>query len=317
MPEKDSLVSYVIGTGSEPYKSSSATANFAAVMAIAARVYKPFDAKFAARALSAAGNAWRWLDKYPDVRFHNPPGVGTGTYDSDNGDSARLWAAAELWRTTRQDEYNRYFLAHFMETRSSVGPTGPPSWEEVGPLALWTYVFAAGGDANAKRLLREDLLQAANAIVARTTANRYRVSLGTAEYKWSSNSIAANYGMELLVANAMGPDRRYVDSALDDLHYLLGRNTFSLSWVTEVGENAFQHPHHRPSAAMPSLPPWPGLLSGGPNSHRDDAVTKALPPNLPPAKVYADDAGSYSSNEVAINWNAGLVFLLAGVLPQR
>jgi hypothetical protein len=26
---------------------------------------------------------------------------------------------------------------------------------------------------------------------------------------------------------------------------------------------------------------------------------------------------SYASNEIAINWNAPLVFLLAGVLPER
>jgi hypothetical protein len=30
--------------------------------------------------------------------------------------------------------------------------------------------------------------------------------------------------------------------------------------------------------------------------------------------VYADDQGSYASNEVAINWQAALVFLLAGTL---
>ena len=49
MPEKDRLVSYVIGTGSDPFKSSCATGDFAAVMAIAGRVYKPFDAEFAAK----------------------------------------------------------------------------------------------------------------------------------------------------------------------------------------------------------------------------------------------------------------------------
>src|SRR6185295_11851151 len=45
MPENDKLESYVIGIGKEPYKSSTATADFAAVMAIAARVYRTFDAE--------------------------------------------------------------------------------------------------------------------------------------------------------------------------------------------------------------------------------------------------------------------------------
>jgi hypothetical protein len=40
----------------------------------------------------------------------------------------------------------------------------------------------------------------------------------------------------------------------------------------------------------------------------------ALPAGLPPEKVYADQTASYASNEIAINWQANLVFLLAGQL---
>jgi endoglucanase len=39
-------------------------------------------------------------------------------------------------------------------------------------------------------------------------------------------------------------------------------------------------------------------------------------PDLPPAKMYIDDQESYASNEIAINWNAPLVFLFAGVLSE-
>jgi endoglucanase len=80
-----------------------------------------------------------------------------------------------------------------------------------------------------------------------------------------------------------------------------------------VGEHPFEHPHHRPSAAHPGEP-WPGLLSGGPNAGRQDAILVVLPKDLPPAKVYADQQASYASNEIAINWQAALVFLLAGEL---
>jgi endoglucanase len=61
--------------------------------------------------------------------------------------------------------------------------------------------------------------------------------------------------------------------------------------------------------------PWPGLVVGGPNVGRQDAVLSALLKDLPPAKVYADEQASYASNEIAINWQAPLVFLLAGELP--
>lgn len=42
-----------------------------------------------------------------------------------------------------------------------------------------------------------------------------------------------------------------------------------------------------------------------------------LPPATPPARCYLDDQESYAGNEVAINWNAPLVFLLAGVMGAK
>ena len=120
--------------------------------------------------------------------------------------------------------------------------------------------------------------------------------------------------MFLLIASRFQPGSVFVDAARDNLHYLLGRNAFSLSWVTQVGENPYRYPHHRPSASGKQPGPWPGLLSGGPNKDRQDAVLAAFPKDLPPAKVYADKMASYASNEIAINWQASLVFLLAGEL---
>jgi endoglucanase len=119
--------------------------------------------------------------------------------------------------------------------------------------------------------------------------------------------------VQLLVANELRADPRYVDAARDVLNYLLGRNPFSLSWVTGVGAVSVRHPHHRPSGSDRNPEPWHGLLAGGPNRGRQDEPLRALPAGLPPARVYVDDQASYAGNEVAINWNAPLVFLLAGL----
>ena len=315
MPEKDKLVSYVIGTGQEPYKSSCATADFAAVMASAARAFRPFDHAYADRALAAARKAWAWVTDHPDVTFHNPPGISTGGYDDASCADERLWAAAELWRTTGDAPYENYFLAHYAEFH----PTAmrPQWWANVSNLALWTYVLGGGKNAAAVNDIRRESLAAADQIVERTAGDGYHVSLARIDYDWGSNGNVANYGVLLLIANVFHPDAKYRNAALDNLHYLLGRNTFSLSFVTRLGENPYRHPHHRPSAAGNNPEPWPGLLSGGPNPGRSDAVAQKLPPDLPPAQVYVDDERSYSTNEVAINWNAALVFLLAAELPGK
>jgi len=318
LPHLDKVPSVVIGTGSEPYKSTGATANLAAVMAIAARLYKPFDAGFAAECLAAARKAFAWTEKYPNVAFNNPPGVNTGGYGDRNFADERLWAAAELYRTTGEDAYHQYFLSNYEPLRKSIRPVGPQSWNNVGTLGLWTYALGKGKNAAALDAIRKDSIAAADAIVQRAAANGYRITMTPSDYVWGSNGVVANYGVQLLVANALQPNPAYVNTALENLHYLLGRNPFSLSYVTQLGSNPYRHPHHRPSGADNNPEPWPGMLSGGPNrSPQDPAMKTRLKPGTPPARMYVDDQESYASNEIAINWQAPLVFLFAGVQPGR
>jgi len=316
MPEDDKLPSEVIGTGSEPYKSTCATADLAAVAAIAARVYKPYDPKFSERNWDAARKAWQWTEKNPNVAFKNPAGISTGEYGDSDCRDERIWAAAELWRTSGDAAYSDFFLKNYADFQPKLDAPAAEGWREVAPMGLWTYALAnrKGSDASAIAAIRKSSIDVAKRIAQRTEADPYRVSLVAKDYIWGSNGVAASYGLQLLVANAFSPDPAFVNAAEDNLHYLLGRNTFSLSWVTQLGEHPYRYPHHRPSGADKNEEPWPGLLSGGPNAGRQDAVLAALPKDLPPARVYADDQGSYASNEIAINWQAALVFLLAGSL---
>ncbi len=316
MPDADPLASEVIGTGQAPYKSTCATADLAAVLAIAARLYAPYDEAFAADSLSAARRAFAWTESHPDVLFKNPAGVSTGEYGDSSCRDERLWAAAELWRTTREPQYEAFVTQHADALMNTIRDTGPPSWPSVAPMGLWSYALDRATETELARRIRAASKAAADAIVARTSAHGYRISLTTTDFVWGSNGVAANYGVQLLVAHALAPERAYVETALDNLHYLLGRNTFSLSFLSRVGANAFRHPHHRPSGADRNAEPWPGLLSGGPNRRKQDPAMQKLP-DLPPAKMYIDDQESYASNENAINWNAPLVFLLAGVQPEH
>jgi endoglucanase len=315
MPEDDKLPSVVIGTGAAPYKSTCATADLASVAAIAARVYRKFDPAFAALNLAAAKKAWTWTEQYPNVLFKNPQGVVTGEYGDSNCGDERLWAAAELWRTTGDATYQKYFLDHRAEFMNTLHSQPPENWAQVAPMGLWGYALSGRSDTDRTTVkdIRTAIIAAARDVVSNTQANPYHVSLRTKDYVWGSNGVAANYAVQLLVANEISPDSAFVDAALDDIHYLLGRNTFGLSWVTQVGSNPYRHPHHRPSGADNNAEPWPGLLSGGPNANRQDAVLAKLT-DMHPARAYADDQDSYASNEVAINWQASLVFALAGLL---
>jgi endoglucanase len=312
MPERDALMSEVIGTGEEPFKSTCATADFAAVMSIASRCYADYDLKFAERCRNAARAAWDWAEAHPAVTFRNPPGIGTGGYGDEHCGDERMWASAELWRTTGEAEYEQGFLAGLSGDLGQLH-IGVPGWGNVESLACWTYAMAPWpGRAEVKAAIREKTLAAARGLAERRVANGYGTTMQERDYDWGSNAVAANQAVVLAMAAHFWPRERgqLMDAALGNLHYLLGRNCFGVSWVTQVGTRPFEHPHHRPSVADGIAAPWPGLLSGGPNRHPGDEVARRVATG-PPMRMWVDDAGAYSMNEVAINWNAPLVFLLA------
>src|ERR1035437_5836413 len=89
-------------------------------------------------------------------------------------------------------------------------------------------------------------------------------TLSLSDYIWGSNGVAGNQSLQLIVTHRLQKNYEFRQAAAENLHYLIGRNCFDLSWVTQLGPKAFQHPHHRPSAAGNIAAPWPGLLSGGP-----------------------------------------------------
>lgn len=305
MPQDDTMVSYIIGTGSPPYKSTCATADLAAVAAIAARCYSEFDAVFAQRCLAAARSAWSWAVAHPDVMFDNPRGIGTGSYADRDGRDEILWATGELWRTTGEAVFRDAFLerAAALPAESYVWA---PSWPQVAPLGYWTVAIAAppGSESIRDRVLAKTA-QAAEFLMNRARTSGYGQTLGPLDYIWGSNSIAANQSLLLIMADYFQRSAEAREAALGNLHYLLGRNCFGVSWVTHVGYHPFQHPHHRPSAADGIAAPWPGLMSGGP------AASHLIDLDQPPMRAWADEQAAYWMNEICINWNAPLVFLLA------
>ena len=65
-------------------------------------------------------------------------------------------------------------------------------------------------------------------------------------------------------------------------------------------------PHHRQSTADGITDPVPGLLVGGPNPGMQDKCNYEF---TEPETAYSDAVCSYASNEIAINWNAPVVYL--------
>jgi endoglucanase len=294
--------------------SSTATGDFAAVMAQAARLYRPFDSVFADRCLAAAERAWDYLVAHPAIvpagGFTNPSGTATGEYGDGNDSDERLWAAAELYRSRGDATTHAYVLSNY----SANGIVNSEmAWPDVRALAQITYLRAtnAGVNTSVQQNIRSSLHSFCAGVIALRDNSGFRTALSVNGYNWGCNSNVLNKAVLLLIGREAGGPAEWEAAALEQLHYILGTNVHALSFVTGIGSRSTLHPHHRPSGADGVTAPVPGLLAGGPNRNisQDPVLQSRFTSSTPAAYCYADDQGSYASNEIAINWNAPLVFV--------
>ncbi|MFP4697852.1 MAG: glycoside hydrolase family 9 protein [Eubacteriales bacterium] len=284
--------------------SGTATGDFAAVMAMAYRIYQPIDSEFAKQCLEASEKAWEWLEANKNAPgFTNPSGISTGEYgDAEDGDE-RYWAAAELYRATMDDKYHDYFKDESSKEWQGLG------WADVGDYANIAYLSMDNEDVDSSIYndIKETFLDKAEEYKALSNDDGYRISLDL--YPWGSNMTVMNNAMHLIIANELENNKDYKQSAYNHIHYLLGRNPLAISYVTGFGENAAENPHHRPSIAMGET--LPGMVVGGPNQNLEDPFALRELEGLPPAKCYVDETSSYSTNEITIYWNSPAVFVLS------
>ena len=293
-------------------KSTAAALGFAATMAAASRVLQPFEHKLpgqSARMLAAAQAAWRWAEAHPGATFKNPAGLVTGEYGDRTLGDERAWAAAELYVSTRDDAYYRAF-------RPAPGQPSLLEWDKVDALA---WISLAHHRAALTPLADRALIEGRTAAIAASLAlawkeSGYRVAMRAPDFVWGSNAVALNQSMLLVQAYRIAARPEYLQAAQSGLDYVLGRNPTGVSFVTGFGTRTPMHPHHRPSQADGIAAPVPGFVVGGPQPmQQDKAECRGRYPSKLPALSWIDDVCSYASNEVAINWNAPLVYVTAAL----
>ena len=99
MPEKETKPLIVMP------KSTTATADFAASMALAYEIYKDVDADFADKCLDAAKKAYNWATENPNVTYSNPDDIVTGEYGDSKTADELYWMAAQMYRATGDESY--------------------------------------------------------------------------------------------------------------------------------------------------------------------------------------------------------------------
>ncbi|MET9256270.1 glycoside hydrolase family 9 protein [Streptomyces sp. NPDC003717] len=299
--------------------STAATLNLAATAAQAARLYRPYDRAFAARALTAARKAWAAALAHPDLLASESDGIGGGAYADAKVDDEFYWAAAELYLTTGEQAFETFVRNSPVHTADIFGPTGF-DWARTaaaGRLDLATVPSRLPG----RDAVRRSVVQGAETYLATQRAHPYGMPYAPEGqvYDWGSNHQVLNNAVVLATAYDLTGRAKYRDGALESMDYVLGRNALNISYVTGYGEVSSHHQHSRWYANQldPALPDPPaGTLAGGPNSSIQDPFAQANLQGCTGQFCYIDDIQSWSTNEHAINWNAALARMASFVADQ-
>lgn len=288
-------------------KSTAATLDYAAVFAQASRIFSRFEELYPGRAKQyrqVAEAAWRWAQKHPKELYIQPEDVNTGAYANAKEDlkDEWLWAGAELFALTGKKAYLKPVQI----------PDKPrvPEWSNVEMLGVMTLARSEKTPAKLKQQAMAAVRSMADETVREYWESGYLVPMTKIDFRWGSNAVALNKAIVLLVADRLSPRAEYEPAARALFDYVLGRNPTGYAYVTGFGSYSTRHPHHRPSHYDNVDPPVPGFLAGGPQPGWQDGCEY---PSRVPAKSYLDDWCSYSTNEVAINWNAPLVYVTAAM----
>jgi endoglucanase len=300
LPETETADRYFTPWGSE------ATADFVGMTAQAARIFRPYDPAHADRCLQAAQKSYQFLKAHPEYHHADQTGFSTGGYEINqpnhrqNGiPQNRLWAAAELWETTGSPDALLDLETRINATHGQVDSDF--DWDETKDLGLITYLFSSrpGRDPALVKLVHSNLLAVADNIVQTASHDGYERPLGS-RYYWGCNGGVARQTILLMAADRLSSGNGgYRAACLDALNHLLGRNGYGRSFVTGIGFQPPLHPHDRRSGGDNVVDPWPGYLVGGPH---------------PKAGDWHDEQADFRTNEIAINWNAALVYALAASL---
>lgn len=302
MPHQDQLPRYVV------MKTTSATLGFAATMAKASRVLKPLGGSYATLSetcLKAAQAAWKWAQSHPDTFYQQPSDIKTGPYPDQHLKDEFEWAGMELLLSTGNKQYKNN---GWSKTKLLL-----PSWGSVNTLGVYSLVADKSQTVSQseKDLLYKKLLKMADRYCTIYEESAFHIP--AEDFPWGSNSELCNQAILLMHAYLITKEDKYLAAADACTSYLLGANPTGYCFITGFGTKQPMFVHDRRCSADQIEAPIPGLMVGGPSTKaRKDCGEENYSSKFP-ALSYVDMACSYSTNEVAINWNSAAVFLFLGL----
>jgi endoglucanase len=255
--------------------------------------YKDQDATYASSCLQAA------KELYAMGKAHQGKGSGQSYYTSSSYVDDLAWAAVWLYLALNETGYLTEAKQFLASSGSSLDSNWTMGWDDV-KLPVILKLSDITGEQTYKDAIVYNLNYWKNSLKTTSGGLKYLADWGVLRY-------AAAESMLALIYYKRTSDESLKTFAKSQIDYILGNNPANISYMIGFGTNWPKHPHHRAANGYTyanndylkeAKHVLTGGLVGGPDS----------------SDVYYDDVTKYQYTEVALDYNAGLVGALAGLV---
>lgn len=315
----------------EQHPGTEVAMGTAAAMAASSMVFRNTDPTYADKLLEHAKQLYEFGDKYrgvfSDVIAKVDP-QGAAAYTSHSGYNDELvWGSIWLYKAmeAKSSGSGSDYLAKAKEYYNGIGKEANQQVHKYKWAHCWDdqsfgcYILMSQIDPETS-LYKEDAERWLNWWTGGSTENNAdgtKISYtpgghakldswGSFRYVSTTALFAFVYSDKL---NDTVKKARYHDFAVKQINYILGDNPRKASYIVGFGQNYPQHPHHRTAHS-----PW-GQEMDTPAEHRH-ILYGALVGSVDSTDGFNDIISDYVSNEVAIDYNAGLTGALARMYSE-
>jgi hypothetical protein len=288
---------------------SDLAAETAASLASASIIFRNVDSAYADKLLTNAKLMFDFAEQYQG-KYSDAIGntERKGSYESYTGYLDELgWGAAWLNKATGESSYLDKAKDYYQQaTNGYLASSWTIDWD-VKNHGTAVLLAQATDDATYKN----DVEGFLNAWTDKSGSSGIKYTEGGLAWltQWGSLSYTADTAMLAGIYSDTVNDGggKYSQFVSDQVDYMLGDNPRNFSYMVGFGDNYSLQPHHQTAQGRDG---WAAFADNQPNDHILYGALVGGPESADDFN-YTDDRTNYISNEVALNYNAGLTGALA------
>lgn len=275
-----------------------------AALAMASRLFKKYDNEFAARCLTRAEALFADREQYENVQKSTPENF----YNEIDWKDDMVLGAAELYQATSKNNYLDYAQQNVKHlTGDNI------SWRTNDFMSFASCLKADIATAYCQNKMEDILAEKRDKMNHET----YYLS---ADYSWGTSADFTADAQKAIMYFSLTSDNQFLEIATAQRDYLLGRNSWGISFVIGLGEDYPLHAHAQVNnlsgLQLGGIVGGPAELNSWKNVFPELQIKNDRFSRFQSNIIYYDDLEDYYTNELALDYTVPSIFIYLHNIAQ-